>query len=372
MNLNDVITSVRCVLLRYNPIRHSVGIFSCGSPGPDSPVIVSGNYFHTVKRLMNILAGTDCHLLVADSAGINVWCAAGVGDFNEHKISDAVNSLGLHGIVKHRNLVLPQLAAVGVDLGELKKECGFSGVWGPCSMDDLPVFLTGGANSRVSRGMRLARFSFSDRFFNAVGMFNAFLAIPLVLLFSGRRREAHFAGQMNFMVIFGTFLFLPGPKVVSPSTFALLTGLAATAARELLSFMRGGDTSRLPGLTARILIGLFTSFMVAVDMLGSTPWYKTTIARWISSLSMESLFQPEVNDDCTGCGACAEVCPKGVFTFEKGPAGKGRRAVAERGAGCCECMACVMQCPARAVKNCGSWPIKDDIKSVPDLDERIS
>lgn len=363
----DIVISARCVLLGYNPIRHPVGVFPCGSPGPDSPVVVSGNYFHTVKRLMRTLKDCDCHILVADSAGINVWCAAGVGDFNEHKISDAVNSLGLSEALSHRILILPQLAAVGIDLAVLERECGFRGRWGPCSMEDLPAFLAVGAGE-VSTGMRLARFSLFDRFCNAVGMFNAFLIIPLVLALAGRRREAHFAGMMNFMVIFGTFLFLPGPKAVYPSTFAIMTGLAAT----LTGLIPGSSASRLlPGRAMRMAIGLFTTLLVTIDMLGSTPWYKTTMESWLSTGTMESLFQPCVTDRCIGCGICASVCPKGLFRIVAAVEKKGLVARADRAAGCCECLACVKQCPARAIRNVGSWPIKDDIKSISDLDEKL-
>jgi NAD-dependent dihydropyrimidine dehydrogenase PreA subunit len=47
---------------------------------------------------------------------------------------------------------------------------------------------------------------------------------------------------------------------------------------------------------------------------------------------------------CTGCGRCVEVCPRAVFVKN----GKTIR-IAERDL-CIECGACMMNCPARAIR----------------------
>jgi NAD-dependent dihydropyrimidine dehydrogenase PreA subunit len=46
---------------------------------------------------------------------------------------------------------------------------------------------------------------------------------------------------------------------------------------------------------------------------------------------------------CTGCGACVEVCPHGVFELGGGKAG-----IRDRGL-CMECGACARNCPASAL-----------------------
>jgi NAD-dependent dihydropyrimidine dehydrogenase PreA subunit len=46
---------------------------------------------------------------------------------------------------------------------------------------------------------------------------------------------------------------------------------------------------------------------------------------------------------CTGCGACRDVCPHGVFAMEEGPA----RLV--RPEDCMECGACQVNCPTGAL-----------------------
>ena len=48
-------------------------------------------------------------------------------------------------------------------------------------------------------------------------------------------------------------------------------------------------------------------------------------------------------EPCTGCGACVEVCPHGVFSIADGKA-----RVRDRSA-CMECGACMKNCPVRAI-----------------------
>ena len=155
MSLKDRLIGLRCILLRYNPIRHDICLLKSGNPDRNSPVLVSGNYFHTVKRLQKAVEGIDCYILVACSAGINAWCAAGVCDFNEHKIADAVHAMDLADIVSHRQLILPQLAAVGIDLKKLNEESGFRGIWGPASLFDIPQFLERG--KKATKDMRIVK-----------------------------------------------------------------------------------------------------------------------------------------------------------------------------------------------------------------------
>jgi ferredoxin len=298
---------------------------------------------------------------VADSAGINVWCAAGVCDFNEHKIADAVNATALAGVVGHRVLVLPQLAAVGIDLSRLKQESGFQGTWGPASLDDLPEYLRAG---RATPVMRQVEFPAADRIHNAIGMFNVFLILPLVCLLIWGAREALFVLTMNFVNIFGTFLLYPRLPFRYPANNSIAVGLVALGLALADGLVRGPATTWDLGF--RLASGGFVSLMVAIDMLGSTPFYKTTMAHWFATGDNRSLFQPEVLECCTGCGCCETVCPKGIFSLARSGAER-PRAVADLDRECCECLACVKQCPALAITNVHGTLFKDDIKSVPQL-----
>ena len=100
--LLDYFWYIFCLSFRYYPIRYTLGLVKIGNPTKDSPVVVSGNYYLTVMKLRWQLKGTNCYLLVVDSAGVNIWCASGAGDFNESKISDAVNTYNIGKLVEHK------------------------------------------------------------------------------------------------------------------------------------------------------------------------------------------------------------------------------------------------------------------------------
>ena len=84
-----------------------------GSPSPDSPVLVSANYKLSFDVLRRSLAGIDAWILVLDTKGINVWCAAGKGTFGTEELLRRIAAVRLGEVVSHRRLVLPQLGAPG-------------------------------------------------------------------------------------------------------------------------------------------------------------------------------------------------------------------------------------------------------------------
>jgi CO dehydrogenase/acetyl-CoA synthase gamma subunit (corrinoid Fe-S protein) len=61
--------------------RVDPGLYAVGSPNTDSPVLVSANYKLSFNTLRSNLDGLDAYILVLDTKGINVWCAAGKGTF---------------------------------------------------------------------------------------------------------------------------------------------------------------------------------------------------------------------------------------------------------------------------------------------------
>ncbi len=106
------------------------GLRTAGDPGPESPVVITGNYDLTVRRLQRALRGEDAWIVVAASGGINVWCAASGGHLTTHQVVAALKTSGVEQRVRHRRAVLPQLAATGVVGREVSRRCG----WKPASM----------------------------------------------------------------------------------------------------------------------------------------------------------------------------------------------------------------------------------------------
>src|SRR3990172_2220623 len=57
------------------------GLYAVGQPDRTSPVLVTANYKLTFDRLRSRLSEINAWILVLDTKGINVWCAAGKGTF---------------------------------------------------------------------------------------------------------------------------------------------------------------------------------------------------------------------------------------------------------------------------------------------------
>jgi hypothetical protein len=136
------------------------GLYALGSPGPDSPVFVSANYTLSFDALRAALEGIAGYILVLDTRGVNVWCAAGEGTFGTDELVTRIEQTGLKQIVRGRTLIVPQLGAPGVSAHEVRKRSGFAVEYGPVRARDLPVYLQ---TRRATAEMRRVRFSLADR-----------------------------------------------------------------------------------------------------------------------------------------------------------------------------------------------------------------
>lgn len=140
--------------------RVEPGLYALGNPTPSSSVFVTANYTLSFDALRSSLAGVDAHILVLNTRGINVWCAAGKGTFGTGNLVNAIENTRLRGVVNHRRLILPQLGATGVSAHEVKKRTGFTVEYGPIRAQDIPVYLKTG---NATQEMRQVRFNLADR-----------------------------------------------------------------------------------------------------------------------------------------------------------------------------------------------------------------
>ncbi|MFQ5821183.1 MAG: mercury methylation corrinoid protein HgcA [Candidatus Heimdallarchaeota archaeon] len=140
--------------------RVEPGLYSLGNPTMDSPVFVTANYTLSFDALRSALVGIDGYILVLDTKGINVWCAAGKGTFGTDELVHRIAVTQLHDIVTHRVLILPQLSAPGVTAHEIKKRTGFKVEYGPVRAADLPEYLK---TRHATLEMRRVRFPLRDR-----------------------------------------------------------------------------------------------------------------------------------------------------------------------------------------------------------------
>jgi hypothetical protein len=137
------------------------GVYAVGQPDPQSPVLVSANYKLSFDVLRRELEGLNVWILVIDTKGVNVWCAAGEGTFGSQELVERVKLIQLEKIVSTRKLIVPQLGAPGISAHEVKALCGFQVVYGPVRACDLKRFLDAGMKADLE--MRRVYFGVMDR-----------------------------------------------------------------------------------------------------------------------------------------------------------------------------------------------------------------
>ena len=160
------------------------GLYRLGNPTADSPVFASANYTLSFDALREALAGIDAYILVLDTKGINVWCAAGKGTFGTDELVRSIKATGLSGVVTHRRIILPQLGAPGVSAHEVLRQSGFMVEYGPVRAKDLPAYLS---THTATREMRTVRFTLSNRLvltpIELVHVLLPLIAVAVVLYF---------------------------------------------------------------------------------------------------------------------------------------------------------------------------------------------
>lgn len=147
--------------IRRMQYRVDPGLYGIGEPTAESPVFVTANYKLTFDLLRRAIASADAWILVLDTLGINVWCAAGKGTFGTDELVDRIEASRLAAIVNHRRLILPQLAGPGVAGHEVNRRSGFQVIYGPVEAGDIPLFLEKGL--KANEGMRTKGFGFMER-----------------------------------------------------------------------------------------------------------------------------------------------------------------------------------------------------------------
>ncbi|MBU1878264.1 MAG: hypothetical protein KJ734_04880, partial [Chloroflexi bacterium] len=231
-------------------------LYALGHPDRDAPVLVTGNYDLTVRRVVRDTRGLDAYLLVCDSRGINVWCAAGGGHFTAEKVIQAVKTGGVVEVVDHRTLILPQMAGCGVLGKRIEEETGWRARWGPMYATDIAAYLKAGR--RKTDEQREARFPLGHRLEMAVAIWQVWavvfgiatlvfardlfwpaLALSLLLfVFIGAfmhwipGRDGFWKGVSLAIGTVGLFLIwtvITGQPIVSISTANASLGLAALA-----------------------------------------------------------------------------------------------------------------------------------------------
>lgn len=223
--------------------RVKPGLYAVGEPDDLSPVLVTANYKLTFDIVRSSLQDLSAWVLVVDSRGVNVWCAAGKGTFSTAEVARAVRDARLEQVVSHNKLILPQLSATGVTASDIRSATGFSVVWGPVRVSDVPAFVATGM--KATEEMRRVHFTTRDR--------AALVGVELSVLWRGWVFAALLAG----VALVGLLAFaVPGlaAPVAAAIVGAVLAVIAGAAVMPVLLPWLPGRTFSSKGAAAGVIV----------------------------------------------------------------------------------------------------------------------
>ena len=271
--------------------RYSVapGLYKIGTPDSSSPVLVTANYKLTFDVLRSELADVDAWILVLDTNGVNVWCAAGKGTFGTEELVRRMQATGLSDVVSHRKLVVPQLGATGVAAHEVRRLCGFKVVYGPVRASDITAFLEAGMTA-TSR-MRQVTFTVGERF-EVIGVELASvlkwivpIVVVMVLLAGGESVLDRVSAAMTMASPILTGV-LAGVVLV-PILLPWIPGRAFSLKGAILGAVVVGATLALmPGVRSAavgvplFLLGTTAASFLAMQFTGSTTFTSPSGVEW--------------------------------------------------------------------------------------------
>ncbi len=315
---------------RMLPWPTEPGLRSVGAPGRQSPVLLTANYDLTVRRLERALRGLDVWLLVAPAHGINVWCAAAGGHLTTHQVVTALKTSGVAERVDHRDLVVPQLAATGVEGLEVYRRSRWRVRFGPVRAEDVPAYLAAGGEK--SDAMRRVAFTLRDRLEMAAAWAapTALVLAALMLLL----RPAWTLPLVSLCAGLAVAVFTLLDRLPGDGRW-LVAGAGITGSLACVLAAGGG----LPALAAAVAAPVALVALLTFDYAGSTPFEGSGHfdgQDWRIALDEER---------CAGIYRCWEVCPEACFEKVEGRA----QVVLAHDERCVRCGACVVQCPKDAL-----------------------
>ncbi len=347
----SVVQSVWDFIGRWFPNPVEPGLRAIGTPGRNSPVILTSNFHLTVRRVEKALKNENVFLLVAPTNGINVWCGAEGGDLNTHSVITAIRTSRINERVDHDRIILPQFSASGINLKLLKAETGRTGLFGPAYARHIPAFLR---DHRTVFKNNKAVFSLPFRLEMLLSMnFIYWFALAVVTLFvvPHKLMPVTLWFWLNGLILYTGFPWIPGKSGWLKAGVISLIEIVAIALYSALAL-------NMPAFAFwKLMLGLSAiNLMLGFDLKGIVAGYPSEAEWLMKKLGMKSfghIFSAEKQGEgkirqdvgkCTDCRICLMVCPKGVFDV----VGEKSIRITNRQE-CFACNACVTQCPEDAL-----------------------
>jgi NAD-dependent dihydropyrimidine dehydrogenase PreA subunit len=345
------------MFFRLFPCPIKTGLQCIGNPDRHSPVLVTCNFYITVRRLIRKLNGLNVWLLVADSKGVNVWCAAGGEQLNTHSVVAAIKTSDIADQVDHRDLILPPLGAPGIKASDAEDQTGWKIHWGPVSAHDIPAYLN--SSFQRTENMKRVGYNWQDRVDTAIGSLFPFF----------------FIGAIGFL-IFGSHLFWQYVLMASATFFLFMlvcpwlpgkTGLMKVAFLEipLAAMLLGGELFHiLNGISMRaeLIIAMVMLLVYGSELGGLASNMPSDLDPLLARMGVGAIGNAEFagsirtellngyrtltyyRQKCVGCQNCAEICPQGCWIMDQNS-----RAVFDKKRKCTACRACIVQCQGGAI-----------------------
>ena len=275
-DLNDHYSARLGIKRMYH--RVASGLYSIGVPDRQSPVFVTANYSLSFDAVRTSLKDMGAYILVLDTKGINVWCAAGKRTFSTDELVNRIELTGLKQVVDHRELVLPQLGAPGISAHEVRRRTGFKVEYGPVRASDIKEYMR---TRKATEEMRSVRFPLKDRaVLIPVELKNYLLpivAIPIILYLIGGWLPMFLAmaAALGGIVLFPLLLpFLPTKDF---SSKGLILGLLLSLPFVAYLLMDHGMTwtSVLSAVAYALALSAAVAY-IALNFTGATPWTSRT------------------------------------------------------------------------------------------------
>ena len=336
-------------LMRMFPFPAKTGYQSVGNPDENSPVLLTCNFHLTILRLKKATKGLNYHLLVANSKGINVWCASTGGSLNNHSVISVIKTSGIEDKVNHKKVIMPQLAAPGVESKVIQKSVGWKILWGPVDAKDIPEFFE--SNFEKTDDMKQVEFGLVQRIEMAIMWI--FLAALVLMPIWGPlfKLEAAFLLAQICLIYFLALISFPFferiflKEVEKKKAFLSLGNLLvflinlvyAAIGVVLYVIVYQKDYSWI--LFRWCIVSFLLVLLVNMELKGSSPTYK-------SDSHADKLFDVEIDfEKCKGTGICVDVCPRNCYVLDI----EQKKITMPRQKYCVQCGACIVQCPFDAL-----------------------